>query len=365
MINDKRWFLSAVLVFGLLTALLSGCGKPSLEPAGPQAVKTQTIALGSDAAQSTYAGEVRGRYESNLSFQAGGKIIARNVQLGSRVRAGEVLMTIDAKDIAQTASKASAQVDSAATQLKLAEANLKRYSQLYQDAAISAATLDQYQATYESAQAAFQAAQAEAVQGSNALGYTNLIADSDGVVAALSGEAGQVVSAGQTVLTLVQTDELEVEIHVPENRVTALPLGQKVTVSFWALSNTVKIDGEVREIAPMSDPTARTYKVRIRLLQPPAGIRLGMTASVDCTIAGSCAAAALLPLTAIYQTGEEPEVWLVGDDGRVHLQTVAVESFGDNAVKVKGLSAGTVVVTAGIHKLREGQEVRLLEGAEK
>lgn len=364
MINDKRGFLRAVLVFSLLAAILGGCGKQALAPALPQPVKTQIVALGRAADQSTYAGEVRGRYESNLSFQAGGKIIARNVQLGSRVRAGETLMTLDAKDIAQTASKASAQVDSAATQLKLAEANLKRYSQLYQDAAVSAATLDQYQAAYESAQAAYQAAQAEAVQGNNALGYTNLIADSDGVVAALSGEAGQVVAAGQTVLTLVQTDELEVEMHVPENRVAALPLGQKVTVSFWALTNALKSDGEVREIAPMSDPTARTYKVRVRLLQPPAAIRLGMTASVDCALEGSTADA-LLPLTAIFQTGAEPAVWLVGDDGRVHLQTVAVESFGDNAVNVKGLSAGDIVVTAGIHKLREGQEVRLLEGTEK
>ena len=66
-----------------------------------------------------------------------------------------------------------------------------------------------------------------------------------------------------------------------------------------------------------------------------------------------------MPLAAIYQTGGTPEVWVVSDDGTVALRPVTVEQFDDNQVRVHGVAAGTTIVTAGVHTLREGQEVRL------
>ena len=76
-------------------------------------VKYETVRLGADAEGSTYAAAVRGRYETVLAFQVGGRIASRTVQLGDRVRAGEVLMTLDPKDIAQTARQSAAQVEAA------------------------------------------------------------------------------------------------------------------------------------------------------------------------------------------------------------------------------------------------------------
>ena len=110
----------------------------------------------------------------------------------------------------------------------------------------------------------------------------------------------------------------------------------------------------------MADSAARTYKVRISVPNPPDGMELGMTASVHVT--GAVAAndeGYLVPLAAIYQTGDSPEVWVVSDDGTVALQPVTVEQFDDNQVRVHGVAAGTTIVTAGVHTLREGQEVRL------
>ena len=176
------------------------------------------------------------------------------------------------------------------------------------------------------------------------------------MISSISAEEGQVVAAGQTVMTLVQTDELEVEINVPENRLADVPVGKTVQVSFWALPGST--EGTVREVAPMADSAARTYRVRVSVPQPPAGMELGMTASVNVTGEDAAPAGMKLPLAAIYQTGDTPEVWVVGDDETVHLTPVSVTQFDADDVLVDGLDAGTIVVTAGVHCLEEGQSVR-------
>ncbi len=347
----------------LSAAIFSGCGKEAAPEMKAPLVRTQTVAAGSAAQAAEYAGSVHGRYEKNMAFQVGGQIVGRDVQLGDRVSAGSVMMRIDPKDVAQKTTAADAQAEAAGAQLALAETNLARYRQLYAEAAIAAAVLDQYQTAYDAALAAYQAAAAQATEAHNALSYTELVADADGVVSGLSAEVGQVVAAGQTVLTFVESGEMEVEINVPENRLPNISVGKNVEVSFWAMGDA-KTRGIVREIAPMADPATRTYKVRVSIPNPPAGMALGMTASVNVTgekAGGAAKTAAALPLSAIYQTGEKPCVWIV-KDGKVTLREVSVDSFGANEVLVRGVENGDVVVTAGVHKLHEGEEVRL--GAE-
>lgn len=349
-----------LLLLAMACALLTGCGKDAKQADKAPLVKTQQAGSGTENNQDTYSGTVRGRYETNLSFQVGGQILARNVQAGSRVSAGDVLMVINAKDVVQKANEGDAQVSQARAQLDLAQRNLARYSELYQEDAVAASVLDQYQANYDAAFATYQQALAAAAQGHNAVGYTNLTAGADGVISQVTAEEGQVVAAGQTVMTLVQTGELEIEINVPENRVQGIQTGMPAMVSFWALSTTA--DGVIREISPMADSASRTYKVRVSVPQPPEGMQLGMTASVTLADAGAPAPGAVLPLSAIYQTGDTPQVWVVTDDDTVELKSVEVEDFGDNTVLVHGLQPTDLVVTAGVHKLREGQAVRTEAG---
>ena len=109
----------------------------------------------------------------------------------------------------------------------------------------------------------------------------------------------------------------------------------------------------------MADPVTRTYRVRISLPEPPEGMQLGMTASVSIKTAGSSMAeGAVLPLAAVFQNGDSPEVWVVGEDNTLTAKQVKVESLGDDTVRVTGLNASDVVVIAGVHKLHAGQTVR-------
>ena len=354
--------LKLLWIFLLLSIfLVTGCGKDEQAVDNSVYVKTQTVSYNAQSSEDNYAGTVKGRYESNLAFQVSGKILARNVNVGDSVSAGDVLMIIDDRDIRQNLNVYEAQVQSARSQLELAQTTLSRYEQLYASSAVSAQELDQYKNSYKNALAAYNQAIAQREQGQNALNYTQLTADGSGVISAVTGEAGQVVSAGQTVATIVQDGEREIEISVPENKIQTIRIGQEATVTFWALNNT-EVIGAVREIAPMADDVARTYKVRISLKQTPSDIQLGMTANVAFSPKYTGADYITLPLTALYQTENKTQVWIVNSENKAELKDINVVSFGKNDVQVTGLNEGYVVVTAGVHKLFAGQNVKLLDG---
>lgn len=114
----------------------------------------------------------------------------------------------------------------------------------------------------------------------------------------------------------------------------------------------------------MAAPTTRTYQVRISLLNPPPEIHLGMTAAISLTSDGDESSGLIsIPLSAIYQTGDTPGVWVV-TDSTVHFHPVQIVSLGDNQAQVYGLRTSENVVTSGVHKLREGQKVRLEDGTQ-
>lgn len=193
------------------------------------------------------------------------------------------------------------------------------------------------------------------------MGYTQLVANANGVISSVSGETGQVVSAGQTVAVLIQDGEREIEISIPENKIQDISIGQNATVDFWALKGTTA-QGVVREISPIADAVAKTYKVRISLVNPPSDIQLGMTANVIFTGANNGDTNISLPLSALYQVENKTQVWIVNDASCVELKDINVISLGKNDVIVSGLNKGDVVVTAGVHKLYEGQSVKLADG---
>ncbi len=345
--------------------VLTGCwhiyrnavGSPAAENDIPL---VRTVTAGSQTAEGSavYPGEVRGRYESRLAFQVTGKIDSRPVSLGDHVAAGQVLMTIDPKDIRQNYDSAQAQLFSARANYKLAADNAERYRTLYAGGAVSRAVLDQYSTQQDAAGAALRQAEAQARASANQMEYTRLRSDADGVVASVTGEVGQVAAAGSPVITVIRSGSLEVQINVPENALSSIKPGLPADISFWALPG-VRAGGFVREIAPMADSVTKTYKVCVAISDMPPEARLGMTAKVS--FAGTGGSHITLPAAAIYKTGDETKVWVVRG-GRAQLQDIAVAGYdGNNVIIASGLEKGDTVVTAGISKLIPGQQVRLAE----
>ena len=345
-----RSYLTLILAAAL--AALTGCGTDTAKEAPPPLVRTMVVGDAA-ASEAGYTGTVRGRYETRLAFQVGGQILSRNVNVGAHVRAGDVLMVIDARDVQQQTNATNAAAQAARSRYELARTERARYEQLYAAQAISEAMLDQYRTNERAAEAAYRQAVAQDTASHNALGYTNLVAGADGVISNITAEEGQIIAAGQTVMTLTQEGEREIEIAVPESRLAEVSVGMPAAVALWA--NSAAYTGILRELSPVPDAATRTYTARIALTDAPADLPLGMTARVR--LGASVQDGAAIPLSALYQTGDTAQVYVVEDDA-VHLVPVTVTAFRTNDALVTGLPQGARIVTAGVHQLHEGEKVR-------
>ncbi|MCW8800389.1 MAG: biotin/lipoyl-binding protein, partial [Desulfobacter sp.] len=171
--QDKKKYFIRALVFSILAVLTAaGCDNlpahedknASLEPA--PLVTSITISARDTQPAHRFSGEVRGRYETALGFRIPGKVIARHVEVGTRVKAGDLLMQVDPKDIKEAVTAAGAQVDAAESQYKLAADLLNRFNALYEQDYMSKAEIDRYQNSADSAKALLKQARAQLIQAS-------------------------------------------------------------------------------------------------------------------------------------------------------------------------------------------------------
>ena len=344
-----------------LAATLVACSEKPQPSAEPRLVNAVRVAIGSAANDVAYSGEIRPRYETNLSFRVSGKIVARNVEVGGMVRKNDVLARLDPEDQQLNTRSAKSQLAAAQSEFEQSKAELERYTDLYQKAFISKAEFDRRQNAYNVALARLEQAQAQLAVTRNQTGYTELAADHAGVVTAILTEVGQVVAAGQTIMKVARTEDREVGISIPENRLSELSTARQIDISLWADPARV-YKGRLREVSPSADPVTRTYAAKISVLNADAVMKLGMTANVY--LRGvQRTAAIMLPATALFQDNGQAAVWIVDDrTGKVRLAPVRVgEYVEDRVAVVSGLNAGDLVVRAGVHKLFPGEQVRVHE----
>jgi RND family efflux transporter MFP subunit len=347
-----------ILAVTLLAAALAACSpaKPVAESARP--VIAMQVRPATGGSLDIYSGEVRARYETDLGFRVGGKLVSRLVDAGATVRKGQTLARLDPEDARLAAGAAAAQLAAAESDYALAKSELTRNEDLLAKKFISASAFESKQNAYNASLGRLEQARSQAAISTNQANYTTLVADADGIVVSVSAEPGQVVTAGQAVLKLARAGEREIVINAPESQVERFKAGAPVGISLWTDSGRM-LAGRVREIAGGADPMTRTYLVRVTLVDPPAEARLGMSANVH--LASGAEPAVIVPLTAIARTREEPAVWIVDPaTQQVKLRPVAVGQFReDGATVTSGLAPGEWIVTAGVHKLRQDQVVRL------
>jgi multidrug efflux system membrane fusion protein len=344
------------------TVLLAACSRQEPAPEPLRAVKVLTVGASDFQSAYEFAGEVRARIESPLGFRVAGKITRRQAEVGQRVKAGQLLAQLDAKDYQLAADAARAQVASAQINRDLAAADFKRYKDLKEQSFISGADLDRREATLKAAQAQLEQAQAQLASQGNQSAYTSLVADVSGVITAIQAEPGQVVAAGTPVVRIAQDGPRDVVFSVPEDKVAAIQVGSPVDVRVWAAGT--RLTGKVREVAASADPVTRTYPVKVSLDGPDAPT-LGATVYVAPQALGHAGAQVIkLPTSALRQEGQGTAVWVLDKASMtVRSQPVQVATAdGNEAVIAAGLQPGQQVVSAGVHVLSPGQKVMLYQG---
>ncbi len=352
--SRHRWLGPACLL------LLTACGDGERPADTPRPVLVVQAGAATQAQVSAYPGEVRARNENPLAFRIGGSLVQRNVEVGDRVRRGDLLATLDAGDQRLQAGAAQAQLAAALARLAQADAELSRHRALAAQQLVSRSALDAQVAAQAAAAGEVRAARAQFEVARNQAGYAQLRAPRDGVIAGRLAEAGQTVSAGQPIYLLAGDAGREVAIAVPEARIDGVRLGQPAAVELWSAPGR-RLAGRVREIAPAADPQSRTFATRIALDAAGAdAVQLGQSARVYLQQDGAHGGPGV-PLSAVQRDtgGNRPGVWVVDPaTRRVRLVAVRLGAYAEDGIPVlEGLPAGAWVVAAGGHLLREGQAV--------
>lgn len=348
-----------VFLLALMTTL--GCSHQDEHPRQiARPVKVARIVDQGDSVMS-FAGDVRARYETILSFRVAGKLLTRHVDVGDHVHKGQVLAQLDQSDYRLAVQDLQAQLASAVANSNYLRDDVARYRELLEQNVTSRPEFDRHQTAYTTARERASGLQAQLGHAVNQLAYTELSADRDGVVTALEVERGQVVSAGQAVVKLAQLDEKEIHFDVSEHRLPGLKRRQAVNVTLWT-DHERRLKGQIREIASAADPASRTYRVKATLLEDQATAQLGMTATV--WIHSNMSSRMTIPLSAVFAPQNkpgQPHVWLVNEQtGTVRSVPIQVgEPLDGEHIAVSGLTSGQLLISAGVQRLAEGQAVRL------
>lgn len=304
------------------------------------------------------AGTVVPRIEATLGFRVTGKVIERLVDVGATVQPGQPIARLDPADYKLAVDNARAALASADADWQRARADYERYQQLRNTGAFTLQTFELRQSTAATAQARVEQAKSQLSTAENNLAYTTLHADSPGVVTAVVAEVGQFLAQGQGVVKVARTDELEILVGVPENRLATMRQVPGASFELWSEKGK-KYAAKLRELSPSADPVTRTYPARFTVVERPEFIGLGMTATLTFE-RSDLQPVANVPLSAIFQNGTQPAVWVVDrTSGEVSLRDVVIARWRDDtAAIVSGVKDGELVATAGVHKLEPGQKVK-------
>jgi len=336
--------------------------QPATPPAAshsPRAVRVQEVTADTTAGEQTYTGIVRARYETDLAFRIGAKIVSRHVEVGQRVAAGAVLFRLDPTDYRLAVKAAEADLTAAEAEVVQATAEDARLVRL--PGAVSTSELEKARSARDVAVGRRDRAKEALTLARNRLSYCELTADAHGVVTALTAEAGQVVAEGQVVARLARDGEREAMVSLPENQAVAAQAA-RATVTLWAAPGESYPD-VLRELSPMADPVTRTYQARFTIRNAGPTVVLGMTATVHLLPANPTPGYGL-PLSSLLRTGDRPAVWVVDRrTGSLALTPVEVREYRHETVVLSGgVKPGQLVVTAGVQKLDAGLTVRPWEG---
>ncbi len=334
---------------------------PPTASQSPRAVRVKEVTADAAAVEQTYTGIVRARYETDLAFRVGAKIVSRHVEIGQRVAAGTVLFRLDATDYRLAVKVAEADLVAAEAEVVQSTAEYDRQLRSYRTGVGSSSDLDKARSAQDVAVGRRARAKEALTLARNRLSYCELTADADGVITALPAEAGQVVAEGQVVARLARDGEREAVISLPENQALAAKTA-RAAVTLWSVPGE-SFPAVLRELSPVADPVTRTYQARFTIQNPGPKVVLGMTATVHLTPAGA-ATGYSLPLSSLLRTGAQPAVWVVDRaSGKLTLTPVEVREYRHETVVLSGgVKPGQWVVTAGVQKLDAGLTVRPWEG---
>jgi RND family efflux transporter MFP subunit len=343
---------------------LSACQRVEEQAAEPEPRPVHSITIERRNAGDVVvlSGRVAAEDETAVAFRIPGRMIERPVNVGDRVRKGQMLARLEQMNERNQLLTTQAALNAARAERERAGDALQRQRALIGEGFTTKANLDTALAAFRAAEAQVKSAEAQVQMAEDLVGFTVLTAEFDGSVTARGAEPGEVVQGGQMVLRIARQGGTDAVFEVPPQ---VMRVGSRQTPVEVALTEDprIKATGLVREVAPQANPITGTFTVRVGLQNPPPGMLLGSVVSGRMQLAGE--QLVTIPASALMTTGGSPAIWVVDrETSTVALRNISILRHEPGSVVVgEGLAPGDTIVIAGVQALRPGQKVRLLNEA--
>lgn len=365
--SNKLQYLILSLI--LTSQILYGCSSGEEEETSEiiRPVRYQKAQLSDGMIKRMFSGISEARVESSLSFKVGGTVEKRSVSVGDELKSGQLIALLDSTDFNITMHDAEASLANAQAELRRARSNYDRAKTLYENNNTSKNDLDSARAAAESASAQVESAGQKLRSARLQLSYTKLYSPGNCAVASTHVKENENISAGSPIVTVNCGDCADVKMSVPGNFINSVKAGNEVEVEFDAFP-TRSFRAIVTEVGVSSSGTATAFPVTVALQEGCAEIRAGMAADVSFSI----------PVTNNQNTIVIPPVAATED--RIGRFVFVLEQNSDKRwfakrrpveigeltptglIVTKGIEADELIVTAGVSRIVDGQEVKLLEG---
>lgn len=366
-----------------IAALFVGCKKKAevVVEEKIRAVKFANVKSAYTTTSNEFSGVSESGKQSNLSFRVTGNLRTLSVEEGDKVRRGQSLASIDPTDYKVQLEQAQANLKQAEvsyqgvqSQVTLAQSSYKRIESLYENNSVSLSEFENAKTQYENAKAQLDASQAQidaaraAVNASkNQVSYAFLSAPYSGTIQQINVEVNELVPAGNPVMVIGSSGQIQVSVGIPEIYISQVKKGQKVDVQFSSIGDKV-LKGTINEIGYNTE-NAATYPVKVLMDKTNDALRPGMAARVkfnfDTHKANSNQTYPMVPAEAVGQDANGNYVFVLEEDGanrKVKKQTVSIGKLTQQGYEITGgLQGNEVVATAGLKSLLNGMTVKLME----
>ncbi len=283
-------------------------------------------------------GTVQAVDQAVISAKITGNVITLPVDLGSRVKNGELLAELSAGEI-------SAQVQQAKAQLEQAKRNLAREENLLKKNAATPETVKSFEDSLRIAEAAYRTTQ-------TMQDFAKITAPFAGIITRKLVSVGDLATPGKPLLHIEEEHKLQVLTDIPEAMILKISKGDRLKV--FIPSVNLRVEGTVAEVSPVADPSSRTSPIKLRIPNNPQ-LRSGQFARV--TLAMSQAETLTLPIGAVIPFGQMERVFVV-EDGKARLRLVRTGATSHEYSEIlTGLTEGEVVIVSGNSNLQDGQPV--------